>query len=62
MAAVGALQSLLSMLSRSGEWPEVEVEISKIVCVLVTYEDDWSLLQRSAYVILSSLYSLHLNA
>ena len=61
MMATGALQLLLSTLSRAGEWPEVEIQISKVISVLVTYEDDWSLLQRSAIEILSSLYTLQLK-
>eukprot|EP01038_Epipyxis_sp_PR26KG_P008817 gene8817-11905_t len=61
MMAAGALQSLLSTLARSGDWPEVEIQISKVVSLLVTYEDDWSLVRRSAYLILSSLYTLQLK-
>jgi hypothetical protein len=55
------LQSLLSTLSRTNDWPEVELQITKIISVLVTYEDDWALLQRSAHLILSSLYTLQLK-
>eukprot|EP01034_Spumella_vulgaris_P022664 gene22664-28808_t len=62
MMSAGALQSLLSTLTRAGDWPEVELQISKVISVLVTYEDDWALLQRSAYVILSSLYTLQLKS
>jgi hypothetical protein len=56
MMSAGALQCLLSTLARADGWPEVELQISKVISVLVTYEDDWALLQRSAYVILSALY------
>lgn len=61
MMTAGALQILLSVLSRCTEWPEVEMQISKVVSVLVTYEDDCTLLQRSALLILSSLYTLQLK-
>eukprot|EP01034_Spumella_vulgaris_P030259 gene30259-37440_t len=56
MMSAGALQCLLSTLERADGWPEVELQISKVISVLVTYEDDWALLQRSAYAILSALY------
>jgi len=52
---------LLSTLSRAAEWPEVEKQISKVVSILVTYEDDWALLQRSALFILSALYTLQVR-
>jgi hypothetical protein len=61
MMTAGALQVLLSVLSRANEWPEVEMQISKVVSVLVAYEADWTLLQRSALAILSSLYTLQLK-
>lgn len=61
MMSAGALQSLLSTLTRSGEWPEVEQQISKLVSVLIVFEDDWVLLQRSALLILSSLYTLRIK-
>lgn len=58
---VGALQSLLSTLQRAAEWPEVERQISKVLSILVTYEDDWILLQRSAMIILTALYTLQVK-
>ncbi|KAJ1444151.1 hypothetical protein B484DRAFT_388927, partial [Ochromonadaceae sp. CCMP2298] len=58
----GALQCLLSTLARAGEWPEVEKQITKIVSVLVTYEEDWALLQRSATFILTALYTLQVKS
>lgn len=61
MTAAGALQALLSTLSRASDWPDVELQISKVISVLVTHEDDWALLQRSAMVILTSLYTLELK-
>ena len=57
----GALQSLLSTLQRASDWPEVEKQISKVVSVLVTYEDDWALLQRNALLILTTLYTLQIK-
>jgi hypothetical protein len=58
MMTAGALQVLLTVLQRSSEWPEVEMQISKLISVLVTYEDDYILLQRSSLMILTSLYTL----
>lgn len=58
---LGALQSLLSTLARASDWPEVEKQISKVVSILVTYEDDWALLQRSALFILTALYTLQVK-
>jgi hypothetical protein len=58
MMTAGALQVLLSVLQRSQEWPEVEMQISKLISVLVTYEDDYLFLQRSSLMILTSLYTL----
>jgi hypothetical protein len=57
----GALQSLLSTLQRAADWPEVEKQISKVISILVTYEDDWALLQRSALIILTALYTLQVK-
>ena len=39
----------------------MEKQISKVVSILVTYEDDWALLQRSALFILSALYTLQVG-
>ena len=61
MLKEGALESLLT-ICRTLESPEVELQIAMIISVLVTYEDDWSLLQKSAYEILSELYTLQLKA
>jgi hypothetical protein len=59
MMSAGALQSMISLLSRSVETEvELELPVSKAISVLVTYEDDWALLQRSAYEIITSLYTL----
>jgi transcription termination factor NusB len=58
---IGALQSLLSTLQRAADWPEVEKQISKVISILVTYEDDWALLQRSALIILTALYTLQVK-
>jgi hypothetical protein len=59
LIGVGALQTLLStLLGRAGEWTDVTVSIAKVVCVLVTYEEDWALLQRSAMGILTALHAL----
>jgi len=59
MREAGALQILLTALVRSQKmsWPDVETQISKIVSVLVTFEDDDSqLLLKNALEILSTLY------
>lgn len=61
MMSAGALQSLLSIMDRSSNWPEVEVQISKLISVLVLHEEDWSLLSRCAELILYSLYTLQLK-
>jgi hypothetical protein len=57
----GALQSLLSTLPRAGEWPEVEKQLSKVIAILVAHEDDWGLLQRSSFDILTALYTLQIK-
>lgn len=62
MASAGALQALLSLLPKAHDWPEIESQIFKIVSMLVSYEEDWALLQRSAMVILTSLYTLQLKS
>ena len=59
MREAGALQTMLSALPRCAEWPEVEFQISKAISVMVTYEDDWGLLQRNAFDILSALHTFH---
>jgi hypothetical protein len=51
----------LSTLQRAADWPEVEKQISKVLSILVTYEDDWILLQRSAMIILTALYTLQVK-
>jgi hypothetical protein len=61
MREAKALQILLSALTRSSDWPDIEVQISKVISVLVAYEDDWQLLNRGAFDILSSLWQLQLK-
>ena len=61
MRNCGVLQILLQALTKYSEWPDIEVLISKVISVLVTYEDDWQLLTKSAFDILSSLYTLQLK-
>ena len=62
MLAEGVLESLLSPnLLHANDWLEVEIQIAKIISVLVTYEDDWALLQRNALAIVSFLYSLQVK-
>eukprot|EP01033_Poteriospumella_lacustris_P004825 gene4826-3460_t len=62
MTTAGALQALLTLLPKTHDWPEIESQIFKIVSMLVSYEEDWALLQRSAMVILTSLYTLQLKS
>lgn len=62
MTSAGALQALLSILPKAHDWPDIESQIFKIVSMLVSYEEDWALLQRSAMVILTSLYTLQLKS
>ena len=64
MRAAGTLQALLSALGRciSNDWTDVELQISKLISILVTYEEDWQLVQRMAFEILSALYTLQLRS
>lgn len=62
MREAGVLQGLLVALTKCTEWPDVELQISKAISVLVTYEDNWALLQKSAYDILTALYMLQLKS
>lgn len=62
MRGAGALETLLTALPRCAEWPDVEIQISKAVSVLVTYEDNWQLLQKSALDILAALHSFHVKS
>lgn len=62
MMSAGVVQALLSTLSRANEWPEIEKNISIVLSVLVTYEDDSTLLQRSAGTILTALYTLQIKS
>lgn len=58
---VGGLQLLLSALTSYHDWEDVEMQISKVIAVLVMNEDDWQMLQRLAFEILSALYTLTLK-
>ena len=58
MKQVGGLQLLLSALTSYHDWEDVEMQISKVIAVLVMNEDDWQMLQRLAFEILSALYTL----
>ena len=64
MRAAGTLQALLSALGRciTNDWTDVELQISKLISILVTYEEDWQLVQRMAFEILSALYTLQLRS
>lgn len=64
MRSAGALPILLSAIARSieSQWPDTEIQISKVVSLLVTYEDDSGLLLRSAYEILSTLHMLQIKS
>ena len=62
MKAAGALPILLAAVARSSEWPEAEIQISKVISVVVTYEEDFALLHRSAFEILSVLNMLQLKS
>eukprot|EP01035_Chromulina_nebulosa_P018081 gene18081-23729_t len=62
MKSVGMLQALLSSLTRASDWPEVEIYICTMICVLIIFEDDFKLLYNSAYDILTSLYILQLKS
>ena len=64
MRAAGTLQALLSALARciTNDWTDVELQISKLISILVTYEEDWQLVQRMAFEILSALYTLQLRS
>ena len=60
MWAAGALQNILSALTRCADldWPEVEMLICRVVSVLVTHEEDWALLIKHAFEILTALQVL----
>lgn len=60
MRAAGALQTLMTALVRcvALDWSEVEMQICRVVSVLVTYEEDWMLLLKNSLEILTALQSL----
>ena len=60
MRAAGALQTLMTALVRCAalDWSEVEMQICRVVSVLVTYEEDWGLLLKNSLEILTALQSL----
>jgi hypothetical protein len=60
MRAAGALQTLMTALVRCAalDWSEVEMQICRVVSVLVTYEEDWALLLKNSLEILTALQSL----
>ena len=60
MRAAGALQTLMTALVRcvALDWSEVEMQICRVISVLVTYEEDWMLLLKNSLEILTALQSL----
>ena len=60
MRTAGALPNILSALTRCVDldWPEVEMLICRVVSVLVTHEEDWALLIKHAFEILTALQVL----
>ena len=57
----GGLQTLISTLHRCTAWPDVELQISLAIAILVAYETDWQILMKEATSILSSLQILLLR-
>ena len=57
----GGLQTLVSTLLRCPEWPEVELQISMAIAILVANETDWHILMKESHAILSSLQILLLR-
>jgi hypothetical protein len=62
MQKVGVLTTLLLALPRCQEWPEVAMQVSKAISILVTYEENWYILRRCAYDILNSLRILQIKS
>jgi len=62
LLSAGILQSLLSTLPRVNDWPEIEKQLSKVISILVTYEEDRQLLRRNAGTILTALYTLQIKS
>lgn len=62
MRDASALQTLLSALSHSTDWPDVELLIAKAICVLVPVEEDVSLLLKNALEILNALFVFQLKS
>lgn len=64
MRAANALQTLMTALVRcvALDWSEVEMQICRVVSVLVTYEEDWGLLQKNSLEILTAIQSLLVKA
>lgn len=56
------LQTLLSALARSADWPDVELLIAKAVCFLVPLEEDPTLLLKNSLDILNALFVFQLKS
>ena len=61
MREAEALTTLLKALSKSADWPEVELHLSKAICILITHEDDATLILKNSNEILSALYMLQVK-
>lgn len=57
----GGLQTLVSTLHRCLSWPDVELQISISIAILVSFETDWQILMKESHAILSSLQVLLLR-
>jgi len=57
----GGLQTLVSTLHRCVNWPDVELQISLAIAILVSYETDWHILMKESHAVLSSMQVLLLR-
>jgi hypothetical protein len=61
MRSAGGLQTLVSAIGRCSDWPDVELQISTAIAVMVSNESDWHLLVKGLMLLFNSAYGVLLT-